>query len=211
MQTDKLAVRGTEANIQWKPTQDDYISLTDIANIKGRCKSVMKMAVIYHSVTGNTKNMGEHIVKGMNSVEGVDARSFPIEAVDVEFVKEANCVVFGSPIYAAHITGQMMNYLLAEAGKLELAGKLAGAYTTAQYVHGGAELGIREMLDHCMVMGALMNDPTLSEQMVVSCLDWVGLFFACNPCVSRAAGFFNLGHHMSPASGKQFKIRVQNV
>ena len=59
-------------------------------------------------------------------------------------------MVFGSPIYAAHITGQMMNYLLAEAGKLELAGKLTGAYTTAQYVHGGAEL-----LDHCMVMGAL--------------------------------------------------------
>lgn len=54
-----------------------------------------------------------------------------------------------------YITGQMMNYLLAEAGKLGLAGKLAGAYTTAQYVHGGAELGIREMLDHCMVMGAL--------------------------------------------------------
>jgi len=115
----------------------------------------MKMAVIYHSVTGNTKNMGELIVKGMNSVEGVEAKSFPIEDVDVGFVKDAECVVFGSPIYAAHITGQMMNFLLAEGGKLELAGKLAGAYTTAQYVHGGAELGIREMLDHCMVMGAL--------------------------------------------------------
>lgn len=49
-----------------------------------------------------------------------------------------------------------MNYLLAEAGKLGLAGKLAGAYTTAQYVHGGGELGIREMLDHCMAMGALI-------------------------------------------------------
>ena len=92
----------------------------------------MKMAVIYHSVTGNTKNMGEQIVKGMNSVEGVEARSFPIEEVDVEFVKEAKCVVFGSPIYAAHITGQMMNYLLSEAGKLGLAGKLAGEDTPAQ-------------------------------------------------------------------------------
>lgn len=115
----------------------------------------MKMAVIYHSVTGNTKNMGERIVEGMNSVQGVEAKSFCIEDVDTAFVKEATCVVFGSPIYAAHITGQMMNYLLAEAGKLGLAGKLAGAYATAQYVHGGAELGIREILDHCMVMGAL--------------------------------------------------------
>jgi len=44
----------------------------------------MKMAVIYHSVTGNTKNMGDFIVKGMNSVDGVEARAFPIEAVDVE-------------------------------------------------------------------------------------------------------------------------------
>lgn len=100
--------------------------------------------------------MGERIVEGMNSVEGVEARSFSIENVDAEFVKEAKCVVFGSPIYAAHITGQMMNYLLSEAGKLGLAGKLAGAYTTAQYVHGGGELGIREMLDHCMVLGALI-------------------------------------------------------
>ena len=121
-----------------------------------RCENSMKMAVIYHSVTGNTKNMGEQIVKGMNSVGGVEARSFPIDNVDTEFVKEAKCVVFGSPIYAAHITGQMMNYLLSEAGKLGLAGKLAGAYTTAQYVHGGGELGIREMLDHCMVLGALI-------------------------------------------------------
>ena len=115
----------------------------------------MKMAVIYHSVTGNTKHMGDLIVKGMNSIEGVEAQAFPIEAVDAEFVKEAKCVVFGSPIYAAHITGQMMQYLLSDAGKLNLAGKLAGAYATAQYVHGGAELGIREMLDHAMVMGAL--------------------------------------------------------
>ena len=98
----------------------------------------MKMAVIYHSVTGNTKNMGDLIVKGMNSIAGVEAQAFPIEAVDTDFVKEAKCVVFGSPIYAAHI-----------------AGKLVGAYATAQYVHGGAELGIREMLDHAMVMGAL--------------------------------------------------------
>ena len=39
---------------------------------------------------------------------------------------------------------------------VRLAGKLAGAYATAQYVHGGGELGIREMLDHSMVLGALI-------------------------------------------------------
>ena len=115
----------------------------------------MKAVVIYHSVTGNTKAMGELIVKGMNRVNGVEARAFSIEAVDIDFARQARCVVLGSPIYVAHITGQMMNYLLTEAHRLDLAGKLAGAYATAQYVHGGGELGIREILDHCMVLGAL--------------------------------------------------------
>ena len=31
---EKLVVRGTEINIQWNPSRDDYISLTDIAKIK---------------------------------------------------------------------------------------------------------------------------------------------------------------------------------
>lgn len=115
----------------------------------------MKMAVIYHSVSGNTKNMGELIVKGMNSVEGVEAKGFGIDEVDYDFVKEAKAVVLGSPIYAFHITGQMMNFMLANGGKLGLAGKLCGAYTTEQFVHGGGEFGIQEMLSHMMVLGGL--------------------------------------------------------
>ena len=31
---EKLVVRGTEIDIQWYPSRDDYISLTDIAKIK---------------------------------------------------------------------------------------------------------------------------------------------------------------------------------
>lgn len=115
----------------------------------------MKMSVIYHSVTGNTKNMGERIVKGMTSVEGVEAKTFSIDDIDYDFVKESQCVVLGSPIYVAHISAQMMCFLQDHAGDLNLAGKLCGAYATAQYVHGGAELGIQEMLNHMLAKGAL--------------------------------------------------------
>ena len=106
----------------------------------------MKMSVIYHSVTGNTKKMGECIVSGMNSIEGAEAKSFPIDAIDEEFARESKCIVFGSPIYTAQITGQMVSFFLNDARNLQLAGKLTGAYTTAQYVHGGGDLGIRESI-----------------------------------------------------------------
>ena len=42
-----------------------------------------------------------------------------------------------------------------------------------------------------------LNDPTQSEQMVVSCSDQVGSFFAYNPCNSRVIGFYNFECHVS--------------
>ncbi len=135
----------------------------------------MKMSVIYHSVTGNTGNMGEKIVEGMNSVPGAEARSFSIDDIDEGFVRESVCVVFGSPIYAAHISGQMLDFMLNEAGKLQLAGKLCGAYATAQYAHGGAELGIQEMLTYMMVQGGLIYSGGGSQGKPVIHLGPVGI------------------------------------
>lgn len=40
-------------------------------------------------------------------------------------------------------------------GTLVSTGKLVGAYTTTQHVHGGTEIGIR-VLDHCVVVGVLV-------------------------------------------------------
>ena len=53
----------------------------------------MKLAVIYHSETENTKQAAEWIADGMNEVSGVEARAFSIEKVDEDFVKEAKGIV----------------------------------------------------------------------------------------------------------------------
>ena len=45
----------------------------------------MKLAVIYHSETENTKQAAEWIADGMNEVSGVEARAFSIEKVDEDF------------------------------------------------------------------------------------------------------------------------------
>ena len=38
----------------------------------------MKLAIIYHSETGNTKKAAEFVLKGMQRVEGIEARPFPL-------------------------------------------------------------------------------------------------------------------------------------
>lgn len=62
---------------------------------------MMKMTVLYHSVTGNTKTMAQVIAEGMMTVAGVEAKAFPIENWDAAWVKESKCVVLGTPIYLA--------------------------------------------------------------------------------------------------------------
>lgn len=115
----------------------------------------MKMTVLYHSKSGNTKQMAELIAEGMMSVAGVEARTFPIEEPDAAWVKESDCVVLGTPTYYADLSGASKCFLEG-CGKFSLAGKLGGAFATANYIHGGGEIAIQTILAHMMVLGMLV-------------------------------------------------------
>ncbi len=114
----------------------------------------MKLAVIYDSKTGNTKQAAEWIAEGMTRASGAEARVFSIDAVDVEFVGEAKGVVIGCPSYMATMTPDMRTWLM-QGGKLGLAGKLGGAFATEQYTHGGGEMVIQSLLTNELVFGML--------------------------------------------------------
>ena len=73
----------------------------------------MKIAVIYDSKTGNTKQAAKWIVEGMDQTEGVEAQAFSIQEMDEVFVKEACGIVVGSPSYAALMTPDMHAWLLS--------------------------------------------------------------------------------------------------
>ena len=115
----------------------------------------MKLAVIYDSRTGNTKQAAEWIAEGMRSVDGIEAEAYHIGDVDEAFVNEAKGVVIGSPSYFALMTPAMHAWLLEKASKLDLAGKLGGAFATVQYTHGGGELVIQSILTNELVFGML--------------------------------------------------------
>lgn len=115
----------------------------------------MKASVFYYSVTEETKAMAEVIATSMNTVDGMEAKAFSIDAFDEEWAKESKCVIIGTPIYMATLTGELKVWLENVAPNLELAGKLGGAFATARYIHGGGEAGIRTILDHMLCFGML--------------------------------------------------------
>ncbi len=115
----------------------------------------MKAAIVYDSRTNTTEKAAGFIADGLKSVSNIEARCFNIDEVNFEYIHQSQLLIFGSPTYMASVTAKMKSWLESNAGKLKLAGKLGGAFATEQYIHGGAENAIQEMLVFMMVMGMM--------------------------------------------------------
>ena len=135
----------------------------------------MKLSVLYHSVSGNTRQAAEMIAEGMQTVDGAEPGAFSIELIDEAWVRESRCVVVGTPIYFASVSGAIKSFLERPFGKYDVAGKIGGAFATVNYVHGGGELGIRLILDHMLCHGMLTYSSGLSCGNPVIHLGPVGL------------------------------------
>ena len=90
----------------------------------------MKAAIVYDSRTHTTEKAAAFMAEGIKAVGEIEVQCFNIDDVDFDFVAQSDMVIFGSPTYAASITGKMKNWLEGNAGKLKLAGKFGGAFAT---------------------------------------------------------------------------------
>ena len=116
--------------------------------------NTMKIAILYHSETGNTANVAELIADGAKGVHGADVKTMSIDALDADFVKQASAVVFGCPTYAVSMSWQMKKFL--DTTNLDLDGKLGGVFVTANYVGGGAEIAELTMIAALLLRGMLV-------------------------------------------------------
>lgn len=115
----------------------------------------MKIAVIYHSETGNTQKMAELVAEGARSVPDVEVKTMSIDAPDNDWISESPAVIFGCPTYEGTCSWQMKRYL-DEPG-VDLAGKLSGFFATQNWPGGGgADFAEMTMIAAALVMGMLV-------------------------------------------------------
>lgn len=98
----------------------------------------MKLAIIYHSESGNTKRAAELIKEGMEKVEGVEVKLYSIADEITDSFDDVCGVMFGAPTYYAQISWQMLKFM--ETSKINLSDKLGCAFSTANVEQGGSEL-----------------------------------------------------------------------
>ena len=115
----------------------------------------MKIAIVYHSETGNTRQMAELVRQGCVAVPGIEARCMSIDEVDAGFVADAKAVLFGSPTYEGSCSWQMKKYL--DSSPEGLAGKLAGVFVSQNWPGGGgASFAEMTIIAGLLVLGMLV-------------------------------------------------------
>jgi NAD(P)H dehydrogenase (quinone) len=95
----------------------------------------IKIAIVYHSETGNTKRMAELVKKGCDSINGVESKIMSIDEADNSYIASADAVIMGCPTYEGTLSWQMKKYL--DTISINLDGKLGGVFASQNWPGGG--------------------------------------------------------------------------
>jgi NAD(P)H dehydrogenase (quinone) len=122
----------------------------------------MKIAIIYHSESGNTAKVAAIIAEGAQLSAAIEVKTMSIDKIDAEYVAASQAVIFGCPTYYGTFSWQMKKWFDTK-GKLSLAGKLGSVFATANHIGGGAEIAELGMAAHLLVNGMLVYTPGTSQ------------------------------------------------
>lgn len=115
----------------------------------------MKVSVVYHSETGNTKKVADLIVKEANKVNSIETKCMSIDNIDDTFISESTIIFFGTPTYAGTYSWQMKKWL--DTYKGDLSGKIGCVFVTENYVGGGADYGEIALISELLVRGMFIH------------------------------------------------------
>lgn len=121
----------------------------------------MKLSIIYHTKTGNTKSVAELIAGGARSVESMQVKVMSIDEIDEEFIAKSKAVIIGCPTYCGTFSWQMKKWL--DTSKVKLADKLGGVFATENFIGGGADNAELAMIGHLLVKGMIVYSSGASK------------------------------------------------
>jgi NAD(P)H dehydrogenase (quinone) len=122
----------------------------------------IKLSIVYHSVTGNTKRVAGLIEEGAQKVQGVETKVMSIDDCDFDFMKESDCIIFGTPTYLGTFSWQMKGFF-DKGLKVKLAGKMGAVFATENFIGGGADFALLSLIGHMLVKGMLVFSGGVSE------------------------------------------------
>lgn len=121
----------------------------------------MQVLVIYHSVSGNTKQLAESVAQGVREVEGADCLVRPASDVTQDDFVSSDGIIAGSPVYfgtmAAELKRVFERFIHVRS---QMADKIGAGFATSADPTGGKETTILSILEAMLIYGMIVvGDP----------------------------------------------------
>ncbi|MEM0313783.1 MAG: NAD(P)H-dependent oxidoreductase [Candidatus Bathyarchaeia archaeon] len=119
---------------------------------------MVRILVIYDSVTGNTEKMAYSIAEGAKQVEGVEVIVKKIDQANLEDLLDADGIIMGSPTYFGQMSAKLKSFIDKSVeihGKLE--GKVGAAFTSSGGTATGAETTLLSILEAMLIHGMIVQ------------------------------------------------------
>jgi len=119
-----------------------------------------KAIVIYHSRSGNTKEMAEIMAKSMNEAD-LPTECKSVSDITTEDLFSYDAIVIGSPTYYGQMAGpvkSLIDDLVSQHGQLD--GKIGAAFSSSANIGGGNETTIMGIIEAMLISGMIVQgDP----------------------------------------------------
>jgi NAD(P)H dehydrogenase (quinone) len=121
--------------------------------------------VVYHSQTGNTKQMADALTAGAAGVEGVEAEAKPVDAVTKADLERADAIALGSPVHMGDAAVEMRAALVRWSGEFGfwesrgLQNKVGAVFATGALPSNGKELTMMSLATGLLQFGVVLVSP----------------------------------------------------
>ena len=121
----------------------------------------MQILVLYFSKGGNTKKLAEAIVKGVESVDGVEGVLKHTDNVTKEDFVSSDGIIAGSPVYFGVMAAQLKKIFDEFVGvRKKMEGKIGAAFATSADPSGGKETTMISIIQVMLIYGmVIVGDP----------------------------------------------------
>ncbi len=121
----------------------------------------MQILVLYFSKGGNTKKLAEAIVKGVESVDGVEGVLKHTDDVTKEDFVSSDGIIAGSPVYFGVMAAQLKKIFDEFVGvRKKMEGKVGAAFATSADPSGGKETTMMSIIQVMLIYGmVIVGDP----------------------------------------------------
>jgi len=121
----------------------------------------MQILILYFSKGGNTKKLAEAILKGVESVDGIEGVLKHTDDVTKEDFVSSDGIIAGSPVYFGVMAAQLKKIFDEFVGvRKKMEGKIGAAFATSADPSGGKETTMMSIIQVMLIYGmVIVGDP----------------------------------------------------